>query len=181
MGQHNGFRWLPTHGALLQEERLHFLGFRWVGAEILGLLPELHATTTKLPRNAPILFWRRRRRRVRQQYWWIFRLRVREWIQSNLAGVSSNSSTNRADAKKWTTVFAATGAAVLSRREKTNRRVGRTCASWRSEQTETRNALLLENARRIQILSERRARVRGARRWSKRISIAYVWMRPKKR
>jgi hypothetical protein len=53
--------------------------------------------------------------------------------------------------KKWTTVFAATGAAVLSRREKTNRRVGRTCASWRSEQTETRNALLLENARRIQI------------------------------
>ena len=29
---------------------------------------------------------------------------VREWIQSNVAGISSNSSTNRADAKKWTTV-----------------------------------------------------------------------------
>jgi hypothetical protein len=99
----------------------------------MGVLPELYAATTKLSKNARI-----------------FCLWVREWIQSNVAGISSNSSTNRADAKKWTTVHA-TRTAVLPRREETNRSVGRTGASWRSEQTETRNAILLENARRIQI------------------------------
>ena len=43
----------------------------------MGILPELYAATTKLSKNARI-----------------FCLWVREWIQSNVAGISSNSSTN---------------------------------------------------------------------------------------